>query len=249
MSRPEILVRADGTRIAYHTLPGIAPTVVFLPGFASDMTGGKALHLEAWCRDRGRAYLRLDYRGHGASSGRFEDGTVGDWAGDACAVIEAATTGPLVLVGSSMGGWIMLLVALTMPERIAGLVGIAPAPDFTEDLAWNGLDPAARAALAQHGIVHVPSRYAEAPCPITMQLIEDGRTRLLLRSAIRLDCPVRLVHGLDDPDVPWETSLRLARALTSPDVRVTLVKGAGHRLSAPAELALITEMVEEVIGE
>lgn len=209
---PLHLDRGEGIRIAYHRVTGAPPTVVFLGGYASDMTGTKARYLDAWCRARGQAYLRFDYQGHGASSGRFEDGTIGTWRDDALAAIRTLTAGPLVLVGSSMGGWIMLLAALAVPERVRALVGVAAAPDFTEDLAGARLSP---------------------------KLIEDGRRHVVLRAPIPLACPVRLLHGLEDTDVPWKTSLRLARALASRDVILTLLKGGDHRLSEPHELGLL----------
>ena len=240
------LTREDGTVLAYYkTNPGKAriengqpsPGLVFLGGFMSDMSGGKAQALEGYAAAQGRAFLRFDYRGHGQSSGRFADATIGDWLGDALAVLDALTEGPQILVGSSMGGWIMLLAALARPQRIAGLVGIAAAPDFTEDLIWGIATPAQRAALESVGYVDNPSAYSDEPYRITRRLIEEGRDHLLLSRSIPLACPVRLIHGLADPDVPWQTSLRLAEALESEDVEVTLVKGAGHRLSEPADLA------------
>jgi len=244
---PSFLERADGARIAYRFTAGRAPTVVFLAGYASDMTGGKATHLEACCRTRGNAFLRFDYQGHGASSGRFEDGTIGAWAEDARGAIEAVTEGPLVLVGSSMGGWILLLVALSMARRMRGLVGIAAAPDFTEDLIWETLDADARARLRGEGVLNLASEYDQEPYPVTLALVEEARERLLLRAPIALHCPVRLLHGLEDSDVPWATALRLAERLASTDVRVTLLKGAGHRLSEPPELDLLAATVAELL--
>jgi pimeloyl-ACP methyl ester carboxylesterase len=247
------LTREDGTVLAYYkTKPGKArtengpktPGLMFLGGFMSDMSGGKAQALEAYAAARGRAFLRFDYRGHGASSGRFEDATIGDWAGDALAILDERTEGPQILVGSSMGGWIMLLVALARPGRVAGLVGIAAAPDFTEDLIWARATPAQRAALESTGHVDNPSAYSDAPYRITRRLIEEGRDHLLLHRPVALTCPVRLIHGLADPDVPWQTSLRLAEALHSTDVEITLVKGGGHRLSEPADLARLQRVIE-----
>jgi pimeloyl-ACP methyl ester carboxylesterase len=211
--------------------------LVFLGGFMSDMTGTKACALEAFARERGQAFLRFDYAGHGASSGAFADGTIGRWAEDAVAALDALSGGPQILIGSSMGGWIMLLAALARPERVAGLVGIAPAPDFTEDLIWAGAGPEARSAWERDGVYHEPSDYGEEPYPITLRLIEEGRQHLLLRGPIALACPVRLIHGMRDADVPWETSLRLAGALESHDVEVTLVKDGDHRMSEPPDLA------------
>ncbi len=221
--------------------------MVFLPGYASDMTGSKALHLESVCTASGHGFLRLDYSGHGASSGRFVDGTIGQWTDDAVLVIAEVTRGPLILVGSSMGGWIMLLAALALRERVAGLVGIAAAPDFTEDLMWDGFDAEQRAALERDAVLTLPSDTVDDPYPVTLELIEEGRQHLLLRSAIELDCPVRLIHGLADTDVPWQTSARLAERLVSDDVTLTLIKGGGHRLSEPRELDLIAGVLSTLI--
>ncbi len=226
----------DGATIAYHRGRGIGPGVVFLTGYMSDMTGGKALRLEAHCRARGRAFVRFDYFGHGASSGKFTDGTIGRWADDTVEVLDALTEGPQVLVGSSLGGWIMLLAALRRPERIAGLLGIAAAPDFTADLIEPSLTPAQREALERDGVVPIFSPYDPEPTPVTQLIIEDGRDHLVLRGDIPLDCPVRLIHGMKDPDVPWQTSLRLAERLRSGDVEITLIKTGEHRLSEPADL-------------
>lgn len=249
---PQSLTRADGTVLAYYkTTAGKArtevanpPGLVFLGGFMSDMSGSKAQALEAYARARGRDFLRFDYRGHGASSGRFEEATVGAWADDAVAVLDELTAGPQILVGSSMGGWIMLLAALARPQRVAGLVGIAAAPDFTEDLIWARATTAQQAALESLGYVDNPSDYSETPYRITRRLIEEGRRHLLLAKPIPLTCPVRLIHGLADADVPWQTSLRLAEALESRDVEVTLVKGGGHRLSEPQDLARLEQVIE-----
>jgi pimeloyl-ACP methyl ester carboxylesterase len=238
----DALDRGDGTRLAYALIPGASPTVVFFPGFRSDMTGDKATHLARFCTARRRAMLRFDYSGHGASEGRFEDGDIGRWSADALALMDALTQGPLVLVGSSMGGWIALLAALARPGRVTGLVGIAAAPDFTERLMWNAMAPSERERLMRDGVLHIPSQYGE-PYPITRRLIEDGRTRLLLGAPIPLECPLRLLHGQRDPDVPWETSLRIAERLTGTDVQVTLVKDGDHRLSRPRDLALLERVV------
>jgi pimeloyl-ACP methyl ester carboxylesterase len=236
------VARDGGARLAYVSRPGAGPTVVFLGGYASDMSGTKAIYLEDWCRARGQAFLRFDYQGHGLSSGRLADGTIGLWRDDALAVIRERAAGSLLLVGSSMGAWIMLLAALAIPDRIHALVGIAAAPDFTEDLLWARLDEEQRAGLRRDGVIRPPSRYGE-PLPFTWRLIEDGRRHLVLRAPIPLSCPVRLLHGTADADVPWETSRRLAEALTGPDVALTLVKDGGHRLSEPHELALLRATV------
>jgi pimeloyl-ACP methyl ester carboxylesterase len=242
------LDRGDGVHLAWAKLAGRQPTVVFLPGYRSDMTGDKATALAAHCAATGQALLRLDYSGHGASGGRFEDGTIGMWAADALAVIAAQTEGPLILVGSSMGGWIALLAARVLAPRLAGLIGIAAAPDFTETLMWEAMTFAERAQLMEQGVLHVPSQYGES-YSITRGLIEDGRKHLLLGDPIRLDCKVRLLHGQRDPDVPWETALRIAEQATGEDVRILLVKDGDHRLSRPQDLALLCATLAEILGQ
>ena len=201
----------------------------------------------AFCAASGQACLRFDYSGHGVSGGRFEDGTIGRWAADAMAAIDALSAGPVLLVGSSMGGWIALLAALARPERVAGVVGIAAAPDFTEALIWAALDVRHRESLVRHGSVTLPSTYGE-PMTLTRALIEDGRRHLLLDRPIPLACPARLLHGQRDADVPWETALRLAGRITGADVQVTLVKDGDHRLSRPADLALLRDVVGRLLG-
>jgi pimeloyl-ACP methyl ester carboxylesterase len=221
--------------------------ILFLPGFRSDMAGAKATFLDDFCAARGLGYVRFDYSGHGASSGRFEDGTIGSWADDAVAVIDRVADGPLVLVGSSMGGWIMLLAALARPNRIAGLVGLAPAPDFTEALIWNRLIDEDRDLLLRAGRLERPSAYSEEPTILTRALIEEGRRHLLLSAPIGIRCPVRLLHGMADPDVPHRLSLDLAERLVSTDVRVTLIKDGDHRLSREEDLALLGATIEELL--
>ncbi len=247
-ANPQYLETPGGARLAYHLAPGRLPTVVFLSGFASHMGGTKALHLEQWCREAGQAYLRLDYQGHGKSSGNFEDGTVGVWSEDALAVIEGVTEGPLLLVGSSMGAWIMLIVGRRLEERIAGLVGIASAPDFTEELIHAQLDASQRAQLNRDGRLERVSDYEQGPNVVTLRMLEDGRNYLQLGEIIPMDCPVRLIHGLADKDVPWEISLRLSDRLESEDVRVILVKDGPHRLSEPLHLKLMTDTVSELLA-
>ena len=241
-------MRPDGARIAYHCSEGARPGVVFLGGLRSDMTGTKATALEAACAAAGRAFVRFDYFGHGQSTGAFIDGTIGRWRDDALAVLDELTDGRQVLVGSSMGGWIMLLAALARPQRIHGLVGVAAAPDFTEDLMWDRYDEATRRVLATDGVYREPNPYDDEPTPVTMQLIDDGRKNLLLRGPIPITCPVRLLHGEADAEVPWATSIRLAEALQSVDVTISLVKGGDHRLSKPGDLARLVATVEEVCG-
>lgn len=242
MTAPDFLTTPQGRRIAYERLEGRGPGVVFLGGFRSDMTGTKAAHLRDWAVQNGRAFLRFDYSGHGQSGGAFEDGCIGDWFADARAAL-AMTEGKQVLVGSSMGGWIALLLARAMPERVAALVGIAAAPDFTEDLMWDHFDPADRATLVQEGRLLRPSDYG-TPDPITLRLIEDGRNQLVLRSPLALPFPVRLLQGTADVDVPSSVALRLLDHATGPDMRLTLVKGADHRFSTPECLDLIAGTVE-----
>ena len=244
---PEFLTTPTGRRIAHHRLPGRLPGVVFLGGFRSDMEGTKALFLESWARARGRAFLRFDYSGHGQSSGEFLQGCIGDWAEDARAALDALTEGPQVLVGSSMGGWIALLLARAVPERVAGLVGIAAAPDFTEDSMWAGFDARQRQALAEQGRVELPSDYSDEPYVITRRLIEDGRNRLVLRAPLPLPFPVRLLQGSADTDVPVAVAQRLFDHAESPDMLLTLRKGADHRFSTPECLAMIAQAVDEVL--
>jgi pimeloyl-ACP methyl ester carboxylesterase len=248
LTGPAILKSGRGVSIAYHSTPGKSPGVMFCGGFMSDMTGGKALALEAYCRARGQAFIRFDYAGHGQSSGRFEDGTIGDWAQDALAVLDGLTKGPQVIVGSSMGGWIALKLALARPDRVAALVGVAAAPDFTEDLMWHEFPPEAQMLLETEGVIYEPSEYSEKPYPITMRLIQEGRDHLLLRGDIPFERPVRLLHGMLDTDVPWKRSLLLAEKLQSRDVRVTLIKDGDHRLSREQDLALLTAAVDELLA-
>ena len=240
------LTLSDGASIAFRRTtarppPGSAqrPGVTFCGGFRSDMTGGKARYLEEHCRWRGQAFLRFDYSGHGASSGRFEDGTIGRWLADTLSVLDGLTEGPQILVGSSMGGWIAALAALARPRRIAGLVAVAAAVDFTEELIWDRLSDEQRAKILQDRLLLRPSDYDERPDPITLRLIEEGRDHLLLGAPVAITAPVRLVHGMADRDVPWRQSLRLAERITGPDVRLTLVKDGAHRMSRPSDLALI----------
>src|SRR5438270_193539 len=243
----QILARPDGATIADPRLPGAAPGIVFLGGFRSDITGTKALFLDEYCRRRGRAYVRFDYFGHGMSSGDIALGTVGRWRDDAVAVIDSLTEGPQILVGSSMGGWIMLLAALARPERIAALVGIAAAPDFTQELLWSRLGPEQRREIEETGRVVLPSDYDPAGYLYTRALIEDGRRHLLLGGPIPLDIPVRLLHGLADASVPWQLSLRLAERLSSRNVTVTLVKGGDHRLSSEPDLSRLAGVLDDLV--
>lgn len=254
MSETELgrLARRDGATIAYRRTRSAvigrdAPGIVFLHGFRSDMTGGKAQAVEAYARARGHACLLFDGFGHGQSSGDFAQGTIGRWAEDAAAVLDELTEGPQILVGSSFGGWIMLLAALARPGRIAGLLGLAAAPDFTEDLILPSFGPAERTMLDTQGQVMVPGTYDLPPYPITRRLLDEARAHLVLRGPIAISCPVRLIHGLEDPDVPWQTALKLQEHLASGDVTVTLVKGAGHRLSEPGDLVRLRMTLDDLL--
>lgn len=235
----------EGRRLAYNLTPGSGPGIVFLGGFKSDKEGSKALYLENWAKTSGRAFLRFDYSGHGQSSGQFEEGTIGAWAADATVAINTLTQGPQVLVGSSMGGWISALFARTHPSKVAGFVGIAAAPDFTEDGFWADFNESERAQLADLGYVDVPSDYG-APYRITKHLIEEGRDQLVLRSPLPLPFPVRLLQGTADADVTRETALAFFDHLDSPDSRLTFVADADHRFSSASCLELICQEIDSI---
>jgi len=247
-----MLARSGHASIAYRQFVADGssshrPGVVFLHGFMSDMKGSKALFLQEWCEGHGVSYLRFDQTGHGQSQGRFEDATIGRWAEDSAAIIESLTSGPQVLVGSSMGGWLALLVALRLPQRIAGVVGVAAAPDFTRAL-WQSLSAAQRAHIERTGAMAQPTPYAEAPLIFTRQLFEEGERQCLLDGPIAIQGPVRLLHGQRDDSVPWQTALRIAERVESPDVEVTLFKHGDHRLAEPAPLARLATVVGELVG-
>jgi pimeloyl-ACP methyl ester carboxylesterase len=246
MSAAEYLETLHGRRLAYHRSDGQGPWVVFLGGLKSDMEGTKAVHLEAWCKASGRGFLRFDYSGHGESSGTFEEGSIGDWAEDAAAALAALTNGKLIVVGSSMGGWQALLFARTHPERIAGLVTIAAAPDFTEDGYWASFTDDQKSALKRDGRIEMPSDYME-PYIITRRLIEDGRENLVLRTPLALPFPVRCLQGTADTAVTTQTAVRLLDHATSPDMRLTLVKDADHRFSDGPCLGLIENAITDIL--
>jgi pimeloyl-ACP methyl ester carboxylesterase len=229
----------DGRRIAFRLTPGAGPVLVFLPGYMSDMAGSKACAVFDWAVEHDRACLLLDYSGCGESPGDFADGTLGRWREEVLALIEAHCAGAVVLVGSSMGGWLMLLVALAIPERLAGLVGIAAAPDFT---AWGFSDEQQAELLAGETVLE-ENAYGPQPTPTYPGFWNDGQAQLLLGRELAIDCPVRLLHGQQDPDVPWEIALRLAKALRSADVQVTLVKDGDHRLSRDQDIALLLRII------
>jgi pimeloyl-ACP methyl ester carboxylesterase len=238
MHAPDYLDRGPGRRLAFRHRRGEGPTIVFLPGYMSDMEGSKAGALDSWAEAQGRAMLRFDYAGCGLSEGAFEDQTLTGWRDDSLALIDRVE-GPLVLVGSSMGGWLMLLCALARPERVAALVGIAAAPDFTD---W-GFDEAQKATIREAGRLEEPSPYGEAPYVTSRAFWESGEALKLLGGEIAIDCPVRLLHGLADADVPWRISLATMEQLHSSDVRTLLVKGGDHRLSRPADIVLLIDTV------
>lgn len=242
------LAVADGHEIVYNHLPGDTPGVMFCSGFNSDMQGTKAVALEAWCKERGRQFTRFDYFGHGQSSGDFVDGTIGRWRDDALAVLDQVTTGPQCIVGSSMGGWIMLLVALARAERVAALVGVAAAPDFTERMRESGLSQEQRQDLSDTGFCDIPNCYDDGmPYRISANLLAEGSNHLLLEKPIKLDVPLRLIQGQLDEDVPWQTALTIAERATTDDVEVTLVKNGDHRLSETADLERLFTVIEGVL--
>ncbi|HSZ73462.1 MAG TPA: alpha/beta hydrolase [Rhizomicrobium sp.] len=242
------LRRHDGETIAYEMREGKAPGIVWLGGFKSDMAGTKATALDAMAARESRALLRFDYFGHGKSSGEFRKGTITRWREDALEVFDALTQGPQILVGSSMGGWISLLLARARPERIAGMLLLAPAPDFTEALMWPSLPDDAKKQIMEQGEWSWPSEYDEEPYLITRTLIEDGRKNLILHERISLPFPVRILQGMKDSDVPWRHAVKLVEAIDG-DVRLTLVKDGDHRLSTPRDLILIEETLKNLIAD
>jgi len=246
MTAIQYLETPQGRRIAYHKTDGAGPCIVFLGGLKSDMQGTKAIYLEDWARENGRAFLRFDYSGHGQSSGTFEQGCIGDWAADTRAAVAGLTTGPLVIVGSSMGGWQALLLARDLPQRIAGMVTIAAAPDFTEDGYWASFSDEQKKAVITVGHVELPSDYME-PYIITHRMIEDGRQQLVLHSPLSLPFPVRCLQGTEDTAVSTETALRLLDHADCADMRLTLVKGADHRFSDGPCLGMIAAAVQDVL--
>jgi pimeloyl-ACP methyl ester carboxylesterase len=253
-AKPQYYKRSHCENIAYHYTPAQDSAkpigVVFMGGFRSDMQGSKALALEAWCQAQGRSYLRFDYTGHGQSTGTFVDGCIGVWADDALSAFDHLTQGPQVLVGSSMGGWMALLVARERPERVKGLIGLAAAPDFTEDLMWDVMSEEQRTELMEKGQILEPNDYDPSdPTIITKYLIEDGRRHLLLRDPLNISVPVRLIQGMKDTDVPWATALNIQDALVSDDVTVQLVKSGDHRLSEAEDLMRLERTLEALLED
>ena len=243
MTEPSFFDMGGGRSLAYRYTDGRGPTLVFLPGYMSDMDGSKATALHCWAATEGRAMLRFDYGGCGASTGEFEAQSLADWRSDLLAIIDGVTEGPALLVGSSMGGWLMLLAALAWPERIAGLVGIAAAPDFT---GW-GFSQDEKMTILRDGRLEQPSAYSPQPYVTSRTFWESGESLRLLHSEIALDCPVRLIHGQADPDVPWAYSLEIQKKLRSADVQAILVKDGDHRLSRPQDIALLIATVRSLL--
>lgn len=245
MTEPRRLNRPDQPGLAYHRREGAGPGVMFLGGFKSDMSGTKATALQDWADRTERAYLRFDYSAHGASNGAWEDATISQWREDALAMLDLETDGPQILVGSSMGGWMALLLALARPEKVKALVLVAPAADFTEALIWEQLPFHIRQQIEDEGQWLRPNPYG-APYPITKTLIEDGRNWSVLDAPIPFEGPVRILHGWHDRDVPWSHGLRVLEQLTSDDVRYELSKAGDHGMSAPEDLAALFRMIEDV---
>ncbi len=244
LTLPSWLERMEDPRLAYHLRDGTVPTLVFLPGYMSDMRGSKAVALDDWAAKTGRALLRLDYRGCGQSEGDCETATLTDWRDDILGAIDQLTSGPVILTGSSLRVWIMLLVALARPDRIAGLIGIAAAPDFTD---W-GFTQEQKMTILGEGRLEQPSPYG-APLVTTQAFWQSGEAHRMLQSDIAIDCPVRLLHGQRDADVPWHHSLHLSEKLRSADVQVTLVKDGDHRLSRPADIDLLIATIERLLKD
>lgn len=252
MVTPSLLSLGKDGHIAYcqhvSTHNVHLPGIIFLGGFMSDMEGTKATALHRYCIQNDYNFIRFDYFGHGKSSRTFTEGTIGLWRDNTLAVLDKLTQGPQILIGSSMGGWIMLLVTLLRQERIAGLVGIAAAPDFTEQLIWNALPEHAKVELQAKGIYDLASEYSQSPYPITLKLIDEARQHLILDTPIPITCPVRLIHGMKDDDVPYTLSIELTKQLKSNDVNLTLVKNGDHRMASPGDVALLSKTLEETLA-
>lgn len=242
-----VLKRQNAPDLAYNVLNATnkgqsLPTIMFLGGFRSDMEGTKALYLEEQCKIRGQAYIRMDYRGHGCSGGVFEEACISEWAQDAQDILDALTNGPVILVGSSMGGWISLLLSLKNPEKIVGLIGLAAAPDFTKWME-DAMSEVQKSALMKEGFFALPNDYDDVPYIISKKLIEDGRQNLLLDKKLNIKMPVRLIQGKQDADVPWQTAQRIKDAIQGSDVEIIYIEDADHRLSTPEQLKIIDEQV------
>jgi len=247
MTQTKKITSSTGHKLAYQITEGNDPVVVFLPGYKSDMSGTKATMLKDFCRQLGHRCLLFDYSGHGISEGEFIEGTIGRWSEDAVEVIQQVVNDkPVILVGSSMGGWVMLLTALRLKQQVAGMLGIAVAPDFTEDLMWNEFTDEQKTQLETEGVIYLSSEYDE-PLPVTHAAILDGRNNLLLNSEIDITCPARFIHGMLDVDVPWEVSLKTINRLKASDVQLQLLKDGDHRLSNDDQLVMIQQMLKGLI--
>jgi len=243
----KILPSVGDAAIAYECVNGNNPGVMFLGGFMSNMQGTKAIALEKFCRTTGHAFVRFDYSGHGESSGKFVEGTIGSWLSDALLIFDSFTNGPQILIGSSMGGWIMLLLALARPQKVSGLIGIAAAPDFTENLLWERYDANVRAKLEKHGVHYEKNDYGDEPYVITKELIDEGRKHLLLHKNITINCPVRLLHGMRDASVPWMTACKISEKISSEDVRIVLIKDGDHSLSRDEDIHSLQVTLQELL--
>ena len=246
MNDTDTLDLGAGQHLAFNRHGGKSPGVVFLCGHGSDMEGTKALACQEWAAARGQAFVRFDYRGHGGSSGDIMDHNITSWTSDAVAVIDGLTKGPQIVVGSSLGGWIMLNLALEREDRVAGVIGIAAAPDFTEDLLWDTFDDAQKARMEKDGEISLDNPYGDEPVRYPYHLVTDGRKNLRLRGPLDIKAPVHLLQGMQDHEVPWDTSVRIAECLVGDDVEVSLVKTAGHRFSGPGEIALLESALERM---
>lgn len=244
---PSYFTNSAQQKLAYHQHKGEKTGIVFLGGFRSDMNGSKALFLEEYCKTHGYSFVRFDYSGHGESDGKFEDGCIGSWLTDSLDILDNLTTDKQLIIGSSMGGWLMLLLSLKRPERIAALIGIAAAPDFTNLLMWPALSDAQKQEILEQGIAHIPSEYGD-DLPLTAQLFEDGAHRILLDKDIIIDRPVHLLHGMQDADVPWRIALDISKQLTSDRVTTHLIKDGDHRLSRPQDLALLADSIQQLLN-
>lgn len=249
MHKVKYIAKPTGEKLAYVQAKRGLPHIVFLSGFKSDMTGSKALEMDAWCAAEGYSFTRFDYRGHGQSDGDFLDGCIGDWLDDALHILEHVVAEPCILIGSSMGGWLSLLAALKRPEQVKALTLIAPAPDFTERLMWQQFSPEQQHAMQVLGYVDLPNCYDDGePYRITKKLIEDGRQHLLLNGALaKLKQPIRILHGMADVDVPWQISAEIAEQVASEDVEIHYIKNASHRMSEPVQLELLKQTVAGLI--
>ncbi len=247
MTAPSRLKLKNGEELAYYKTEGKQPGVVFLGGFRSDMNGSKALAIEKFCKENNRQFIRFDYRGHGESSGKFEQCLIGDWKEDVVTILDELCTQPQILVGSSMGGWLMLLAAIERPQKVAALIGIASAPDFTEHLLLDAFTAIQMADLQEYGKVEVPNCYDDEPYIITRDFIAESGNHLVLDGEIDINCPVYLIHGMQDEDVPWEFSVTLNEKIKSKDVKTMLVDDGDHRMSSPKHLAIIIRTIDKML--